>query len=217
MSSLSPYVLGQIQKLAPLRDRRPHRLYLVERQQFGPLQVASAGLAPSVMTMPTPPARARAKAARTKILRTRTLPLELHLTTEITPLQPQRNPRLGVMQKFAGLPPTRFDRRSLRAALCPPQALAPSQPPDLDRPKSNATSSACLRTLPPINLPGGPQGRQRDETLKAELQPAQAAFEPGDQAARDVFAPRWRFFFRRAFCSPLRPTCRWRRPNRARG
>ena len=59
-------------------------------------------------------------------------------------------------------------------------------------------ASCMLRSvqpLPPITFPGRPQRRRRDEALEAELQPAQAALEPGGQAARNVFALRRRIFF----------------------
>jgi hypothetical protein len=57
------------------------------------------------------------------------------------------------------------------------------------------SSSRSLLSLPPITFPGSPERRGRDKALKAELQPAQAALEPGDQAARDIFALGCRLFF----------------------
>jgi hypothetical protein len=51
------------------------------------------------------------------------------------------------------------------------------------------------RFTPPITFPRSPQRRGRDQALEAELQPAQAALEPGDQAARNVFALSRRVFF----------------------
>jgi transposase-like protein len=50
-------------------------------------------------------------------------------------------------------------------------------------------------SLPPITFPGIPEWRGRNEALEAELQPAQTALEPGDQAARNVLALRRRGFF----------------------
>ena len=40
-----------------------------------------------------------------------------------------------------------------------------------------------------------PRAGGRDKALEAELQPAQTALEPGDQAARNVLALRRRVFF----------------------